>query len=148
MAARQLFFPHRVQVVGHFTSIYSWSYSMKFHFYYLYGWRNIQKTKLQDSATQGNEKKKITNGPYNDYSFHFFAYVLRCEFPELWKERNFVESHSDFLLQNLSSMTYGRLSLWGHHGSENLTFLSYPSLYTLRGYLDKGKRNAIFQSKI
>lgn len=58
MAARQLFFPHRVQVVGHFTSIYSWSYSMKFHFYYLYGWRNIQKTKLQDSATQGNEKKK------------------------------------------------------------------------------------------
>lgn len=66
---------HWVKVVGHFTS-YSWSYSIKFHFYYLYGWKNIQKTKTIGSKYSG-QWEKITNGPYNDHSPHFSACVSR-----------------------------------------------------------------------
>lgn len=64
----------RVEFAGHFTSSYSWSYSIKFHFYYLYGWKNIQRTKTIGSKHSG-QCEKITNGPYNDDSSHFFACV-------------------------------------------------------------------------
>lgn len=133
---------HGVKVFECFTSIYSWSHSIQFHFYCPYEWRNIQKTKTIGSQYSGLWEKKITNGPYNNGSSHTSVCVLRDVSFKAWRENISSMATLIFTLKICPTQQWQGVTGWGSCPG-SLICHSYLSMYTESGLPYKSVRTTI-----